>query len=470
MVEFPQHYPRPSWVEHDLDEIWRSVCGSVTIALEQNSINPKEIVAIGITNQRETTCLWKRSDGLPISRAIVWQDRRTADVCAKLKARGLEKLIHRHTGLCLDPYFSATKLQWLLKNIEGSHAKAKNGEFLFGTVDSYLVHKISGCHVTDPSNASRTLLVNIEKCVWDEDMLRLFGVPRRMLPEILPTAVEYGKTKGFLNFPDGIPITGLAGDQQAALFGQACFTRGSVKCTYGTGAFILANIGSKPIFSKQKLLTTVAWKLGDKITYGLEGSAFIAGAAVQWLRDGLQVITESKEVEALASSVPNADGVVFVPALSGMGAPHWLAQATGLVTGITRRTTKAHIARATLDGIAFQVRELLEAMNRDFGKKLSPVKVDGGASANSLLMQFQADLLGVEIVRSKIMETTALGAGLQAGLAIGYWKSLDEIQKKWRASETFHPTMKAPQRSKQILRWDLGMHAVRLLAKNAEVQ
>lgn len=465
-VEFPQHFPRPSWVEHDLDEIWHSVCLAVKIALEQNFIDPRHIIAIGITNQRETSCLWNRGNGAAFSRAIVWQDRRTADACSRLKAKGLEKTIHRRTGLCLDPYFSGTKLQWMLKNIPGAMALAKQGKLAFGTIDSYLVYRLSGNHVTDPSNASRTLLMNLYRCEWDEQMLDLFGIPRGLLPQILPTAVEYGKTRNFLNLPDGIPITGVAGDQQAALFGQACFTKGSVKCTYGTGAFMLANIGPSPIFSKHKLLTTVAWKLGDTVTYGLEGSAFIAGAAVQWLRDGLGVITKSHEIEALASSVPDSDGVTFVPALSGMGAPHWIAEATGLCTGITRRTTKAHIARAILDGIAFQVRELLEAMNKDFGRKLYAIKVDGGASANNLLMQCQADLLDVEVVRSKVMETTALGAGLQAGLGIGLWRDLEEIEKKWEASERFYPKLAPAQRKKEILRWNQGMRAVRILAKS----
>lgn len=465
-VEFPQHFPKPSWVEHDLDEIWHSVCLAVKTALEQHFVDPRHIVAIGITNQRETTCLWNRENGAALSRAIVWQDRRTADVCSRLKAKGLEKTIHRRTGLCLDPYFSATKLQWMLKNIPGAMALAKQGKLAFGTMDSYLVYRLSGNHVTDPSNASRTLLMNLYRCEWDERMLDLFGIPRDLLPRILPSAVEYGKTRNFLNLPDGIPITGVAGDQQAALFGQACFTEGSIKCTYGTGAFILANIGPTPVFSKHKLLTTVAWKLGDRVTYGLEGSAFIAGAAVQWLRDGLGVITKSHEIEALASSVPDSDGVTFVPALSGMGAPHWIAEATGLCTGITRRTTKAHIARAILDGIAFQVRELLGAMNKDFGRKLCAVKVDGGASANNLLMQFQADLLGVEVVRSKIVETTALGAGLQAGLGIGLWRDLKEIEKKWEASERFYPKISPAQRKKEILRWDQGMAAVKMLANS----
>jgi glycerol kinase len=334
----------------------------------------------------------------------------------------------------------------------------------FGTIESYLLYRMSGEHRTDVSNASRTLLMNLRQCRWDEDLLKLFGIPRAVLPEIFPSAVEYGKTRRFLDFPDGTPITGLAGDQQAALFGQACFSAGAAKCTYGTGAFILVNTGTKPIFSRNRLLTTVAWQLGDKVTYGLEGSAFIAGAAVQWLRDGLKIIAKSGDIEALAAQVPDSDGVVFVPALSGMGAPHWLPTATGLFTGITRRTTGAHFARAALDGIAFQVRELLEAMTNDFGKKISPVRVDGGASVNNLLMQFQADLLGVEVVRSQINETTALGSGLQAGLAVGFWKDLNEIGKKWRAAEKFTPRMKPSERKILLGRWEKALRAITALA------
>jgi glycerol kinase len=465
-MEFPQHFPQPSWVEHDLDEIWRSVETSVRDAMRQGGIRPADIAAIGITNQRETTCLWNRGEGArPVCRAIVWQDRRTADVCAKLKKRGLERSINRKTGLLLDPYFSATKLAWMLKNVPGAATGARSGKLAFGTIESYLLYRMSGEHRTDVSNASRTLLMNLRKCAWDDDLLKLFGIPRAVLPEILPSATEYGKTRGFLDFPDGVPITGLAGDQQAALFGQACFSAGAAKCTYGTGAFILVNTGHEPIFSRNRLLTTVAWQLGDRVTYGLEGSAFIAGAAVQWLRDGLKAIPSSGEIETLAAEVPDSDGVTFVPALSGMGAPHWLATATGLITGITRRTTRAHIARATLDGIAFQVRELLAAMTSDFGKKITPVRVDGGASVNNLLMQFQADLLGVDVVRSQISETTALGSGLQAGLAIGFWKSLDEIQRKWKSAGTLRPSMKPADRKKLIERWDKAVRAVAQLSR-----
>jgi glycerol kinase len=464
-VEFPQHFPKPSWVEHDLEEIWASVRDAVNGALSQARCTPGWIAAIGITNQRETTCLWRREPNAPpLGRAIVWQDRRTSDVCEKLKKRGLEKSVNRKTGLLLDPYFSATKLQWMLKNVSGASAAAKAGKLAFGTIDSYLLYRMSGAHATDVTNASRTLLMDLKTQKWDDDLLKLFGVPKSVLPEILPSAVEYGRTKGFLDFADGTPITGIAGDQQAALFGQACFQKGSAKCTYGTGAFILMNTGEKPVFSKHRLLTTIAWKLGNKTTYGLEGSAFIAGAAVQWLRDGLGLISKSAEVEALAASVPDSGGVVMVPALSGLGAPYWWPNATGIMTGITRGTTKAHVARATLEGMAFQVSELLEAMGKDGGKRPAPIKVDGGASANDLLMQFQADLMGVKVVRSQILETTALGSGIQAGLAVGYWKNLDEVAKKWKAAKSFEPSMKAPDRAKAMERWRRALKAVQILS------
>lgn len=463
-VEFPQHFPKPSWVEHDLEEIWKSVCDAVTQVFAASDARPTEVAAIGITNQRETTCVWRREPSASaVHRAIVWQDRRTADRCTALKKQGKEKVVHRKTGLLLDPYFSGTKLEWILKNVPEAPRLAREGKLAFGTVESYLLYRMTGSHFTDVSNASRTLLMDIGKCCWDDDMLKLFRVPRSVLPEILPSSIEYGKTKGFLQIPDGTPVTGLAGDQQAALFGQACFSKGAVKCTYGTGAFVLVNTGTKPVFSKHRLLTTVAWQRGEKVTYGIEGSAFIAGAAVQWLRDGLKMFPKSSDVEALAASVPDSDGVLFVPALSGLGAPHWFAKATGLITGLTRRSTKAHVARATLDGIAYQVAELVEAMGKDCGKKLSPMKVDGGASENDLLMQFQADLLGVEVIRSRIVETTALGAGLQAGLAIGFWKDEQEIEKKWEAAKSFDPKIATASRKALRAHWEKAVAAVGVL-------
>jgi len=465
--EFPQHFPQASWVEHDLDEIWTSVTNSIRRVLEVSSLDPKSIAAIGITNQRETTCLWHRDENAtPVGKAIVWQDRRTADLCRQLKKRGLEKKITRKTGLLLDPYFSGTKLSWMLKNIPGVQALATKGAIAFGTIDSYLLYRMSGEHKTEPSNACRTMLMNLKKLNWDDEMLKIFKIPKTILPEIHPSSVEYGKTRNVPHLPDGIPITGMAGDQQAALFGQACFKKGSAKSTYGTGAFVLANVGSEPIYSKHRLLSSVAWQIGKKPTYCLEGSAFIAGAAVQWLRDNLKLVPNSPAIESLARSVEDSDGVTFVPALAGMGAPHWLAGATGMITGITRRTSSGHLALATLEGIAFQVWELLEAMNKDFKKKIHPLKVDGGASANDLLMQFQADLLGVDVVRSKIVETTALGSGLQAGLAVGIWSSLDDIEKAWKAAETFEPKMKSAESKKHKNRWSRAMKAVKLLSSS----
>lgn len=464
-VEFPQHFPEPSWVEHDLDEIWQSVLTSVKRVFEESRISPQEIAAVGITNQRETTCLWHRENGKPYCKAIVWQDRRTFPQCEALKKKGWEKEINKKTGLLLDPYFSGTKISWILKEDPNALRLSKAGKLAFGTIESFLLFRMSGEHKTDVTNASRTLLMNLKTCEWDEDLLKLFKVPRSILPKICPSAVLYGKTKGFSILPDGVPITGMIGDQQAALFGQACFSKGSAKSTYGTGAFVLLNTGEKPIFSKHRLLTTVAWQLGNKVTYGLEGSSFIAGAAVQWIRDGLKLVSKSSEIEALAETVPDSDGVVFVPALSGMGAPHWLATATGMLTGITRRTQKGNIARAALDGIAFQVAELVEAMEKDFDRKITPLKVDGGASANDLLMQIQANFLGIKVVRSEISETTALGAGLQAGLGVGFWKDCAEIEKKWKSSKSFEAKISSVQRKKEMDRWHKTMKAVKLLSQ-----
>ncbi len=460
-VEFPQHFPEPGHVEHDLNEIWNSVGVAVRQAITHSNVRSSEIAAIGITNQRETTCLWHRdAHATPLCRAIVWQDRRTHKECEKLKSRKLGNWINKKTGLLLDPYFSATKLAWMLKNVSGARVLASDGKIAFGTIDSYLLFRMSGQHRTDVSNASRTLLMNLKSCKWDDDLLKLFKVPRSILPEIFPSAVEYGKTKRFLDFPDGIPITGIAGDQQAALFGQACFTKGSAKCTYGTGAFAMLNTGKNPVFSKNQMVTTVGWKLGGEVTYALEGSAFIAGAAVQWLRDGLGILNSSAQIESLARSVPDSGGVTFVPALSGLGAPHWIPTATGMISGITRGTTKAHIARATLEGIGFQVAELLSAMAKDYGSQPSLLKVDGGASANDLLMQFQADLLNTEVIRSEVAETTALGAGLQAGLAIGFWKDLNDVAKRWRSARSFEPKIKSGERKRLVGNWAKVVQAV----------
>lgn len=462
--DFTQHFPKPAWVEHDLNEIWSSVCQAASDAIRAANISSDSIMGIGITNQRETTCAWD-FHGLPLSRAIVWQDRRTAVECDRIKVKGLEKLVTRKTGLLMDPYFSATKMKWLLGNVGGLRGKISRHKAKLGTIDSFLLYRMTqGVHATDVTNASRTLLMNLKTCQWDDELLSLFSIPEKALPKILPSCVEYGKTKGFLSIPDGTPITGIAGDQQAALFGQACFKTGDAKCTYGTGAFALVNTGTRPVFSRHRMLTTVAWKIGNKTTYGLEGSAFIAGAAVQWLRDGLGIIESSEAIEALAASVLDSDGVVFVPALSGIGAPHWLTGARGLITGVTRGTTRAHLARATLDGIAYQVNELIEAMGKDLGRRVGALKVDGGASANTLLMQFQADLLQTRIIRSQVQETTGFGAGLMAGIGCGLWQGVDEVSEKWRAAREFTPKMDSKTRREHIDRWNRAIKAVRTLA------
>lgn len=467
--EFPQHFPKAAWVEHDLEEIWKTVETTTKECIAKAGISPTSIAAIGITNQRETTCLWHREpDAKPLCRAIVWQDRRTADACAKLRSQGKERWIRSKTGLVLDPYFSATKLGWMLANIPQAKSLAHSGKIAFGTIDSYLLYRLSGAHATDPSNACRTLLMNLKTLDWDEELLKLFKIPKSLLPKILPSAVEYGKTRRLSFLPEGIPITGLAGDQQAALFGQAAFEKGSAKSTYGTGAFVLANIGNRPLISKHGLLTSVAWQFDKSPTYCLEGSAFIAGAAVQWLRDGLQILHASSEIEALASDVQDSDGVVFVPALAGLGAPHWVSGARGLLSGLTRRTSRAHIARAALEGIAFQVKDLVEAMQKDLGKKISVLKVDGGASENNLLMQIQADLLNIPVVRSRVIETTALGAGLLAGLGVGLWSDLEQIRKLWDSDRTFGPKMSAASRRSEMKRWGTAVRASIQIAKSGE--
>ncbi|MBM4319229.1 MAG: glycerol kinase GlpK [Deltaproteobacteria bacterium] len=453
--EYPQIYPRPGWVEHDPAAIWGSVLAALGEALAAAGIAGSQIVAIGITNQRETTLLWDRRTGEPLHNAIVWQDRRTAEHCAALKAAGREELFRRRTGLVLDPYFSGTKLRWLLDHVDGARPRAERGELCFGTVDSYLVYRLTGKkqHVTDPSNASRTLLLDIGQCAWDGELAELLGVPLAVLPELRSSAEVYGRTHDVPGLRDGIPIAGMAGDQQAALFGQACFSPGDAKCTYGTGAFVLQNIGGEPVPSRHRLLTTVAWKLGDEVTYALEGSAFIAGAAVQWLRDGLGLFRSSAEIEALASSVPDAGGVIFVPALVGLGAPHWRAEARGLVCGITRGTTAAHLARATLEGIAFSVYELLEAMQDDAGTRLSLLRVDGGAAANDLLMGFQADLLGTAISRPRHLETTAMGAAFLAGLGVGFWSDKAEVAAAWEEERRFLPRLDEAEVGRLVAAW-----------------
>src|ERR1043166_1424991 len=441
--EFRQIFPEPGWVEHDPREIWATQSNVAAEALGKARLRPDDIAAIGITNQRETTVVWDRATGAPVCNAIVWQDRRTAAVCDKLKARGLASMIRRKTGLVVDAYFSGTKLQWILNNIPDAKAKARRGELAFGTVDSWLVWNLTSgrVHITDPSNASRTMLFNIHTNEWDAELLKLFGVPRSMLPEVRSSSEVYGETN---LFGGAIPIAGIAGDQQAALFGQVCTKPGMVKNTYGTGCFMLMNTGTKPIASRNNLLTTVAWRIGNRTEYALEGSIFIAGAVVQWLRDGLGIIKSSSEVEALAAQVTDPEGVYLVPAFAGLGAPHWDQYARGLVAGVTRGTTAAHIARAALEGIAFQVADVLRAMQADAKIKLKELRVDGGASANNLLMQFQSNLLGVPVVRPKVTETTALGAAYLAGLAVGFWKDQKQIAAQWQVDRRFTPAMKPP--------------------------
>src|ERR1041385_4945816 len=450
--EFRQIFPKPGWVEHDANEIWATQLHTAKEAITKAGVTAGDIAAIGITNQRETTVVWDRETGAPMHHAIVWQDRRTAAACDRLKARGLTPLIKRKTGLVVDAYFSGTKLEWILRNVSGARAKAKAGTLAFGTVDSWLVWNLTGgrVHVTDPSNASRTMLFNLRTGDWDAELLKLFGVPRAVLPEVRSSSEIYGETT---LFGGTLPIAGIAGDQQAALFGQACTQPGMVKNTFGTGCFMLMNTGTKPVPSKNNLLTTVAWRVGDRTEYALEGSIFIAGAVVQWLRDGLGIIKSSSEVEALAAQVTDPEGVYLVPAFAGLGAPHWDQYARGLVAGVTRGTTAAHIARAALEGIAFQVADVLRAMQADAKIKLKELRVDGGASANNLLMQFQSNLLGVPVVRPKVTETTALGAAYLAGLAVGFWKDQKQIAAQWQVDRRFTPAMKSADRQKLERGW-----------------
>jgi len=453
--EYPQIYPRPGWVEHNPEAIWSSVEATIAGAISKAGIDPGSIAGIGITNQRETTTVWRRSDSAPVHNSIVWQCRRTADFCTELKEQGLEPLFRERTGLVLDPYFSGTKVRWVLDNVDGARAAAEAGDLAFGTIDSFLVWRLSGgkAHVTDVSNASRTLLMDLRTLAWDEELCGHLGVPMTLLPQIRSCSEVYGRTRGVAGLPDGIPIAGMAGDQQAALFGQVCFRPGEAKCTFGTGAFLLMNTGDRPVPSKHGLLTTVAWQIGDEVDYALEGSAFIAGAAVQWLRDGLGIIQSAPEIEALAATVPDSGGVTFVPALTGLGAPHWNAGARGIISGLDRGVTRAHIARATLEGIALQNADILKAMQADSGVTLTALKVDGGAAANNLLMQFQADVLAVPIVRPQMLETTALGAGLLAGLATGVWSSKDEAASAWKVDRRFTPDMGDVERTAHLQRW-----------------
>ena len=442
--EFRQIFPKSGWVEHDPHEIWSSQASVIAEAITMMDINGLNIAGIGITNQRETTIVWDSETEEPIYNAIVWQDRRTSDYCNELKSRGLTDMIRQKTGLIIDAYFSATKIKWILDHVPGARERAEKGKLLFGTVDTWLIWRLTRgeVHVTDVSNASRTMLFNINTLEWDQELLDLFDIPRSMMPEVKSSSEVYGHTKTTI-FAHKVPIAGIAGDQQAALFGQMCTEPGMVKNTYGTGCFLLMNSGEKPILSKNNLITTIAWKIGDKVNYALEGSIFVGGSVVQWLRDGLGIIQSSSEVEELASRVPDTNGVYFVPALTGLGAPWWDQYARGTIVGISRGTTTAHIARAALEGIAYQTMDITNAMSLDAGIPLKALKVDGGASRNNLLMQFQADILGTQVIRPQVVETTALGAAYLAGLAVGYWSSIDDIRKQWQVDRVFEPSWEA---------------------------
>ena len=453
--EFRQIFPRSGWVEHDPHEIWSSQASVIAEAITTLDINGLNIAGIGITNQRETTIVWDSDTEEPIYNAIVWQDRRTSDYCDKLKSEGVTEMIRRKTGLIIDAYFSATKIKWILDNVPGASERANKGKLLFGTVDTWLIWRLTRgeVHVTDVSNASRTMLFNINTLQWDDELLKMFDIPRSMMPEVRSSSEIYGHTKTTI-FAHKVPIAGIAGDQQAALFGQMCIEPGMVKNTYGTGCFLLMNSGDKPIISQNNLITTVAWKIGDKVNYALEGSIFVGGSVVQWLRDGLGVIKSSSEVEELASRVPDTNGVYFVPALTGLGAPWWDQYARGTIVGISRGTNTAHIARAALEGIAFQTMDITAAMSRDAGLPLRELKVDGGASRNNLLMQFQADILGTRVIRPRVVETTALGAAYLAGLAVGYWSSVEQIRKQWHVDRIFEPTWDETAISKARDGWE----------------
>ena len=465
--EFKQIFPHPGWVEHDAEEIWSTQFGTMAEAVAKANIVMKQIAGIGITNQRETTVVWERSSGKPVYNAIVWQDRRTSAYCDELKAAGHAKAIQQKTGLIIDAYFSATKLKWILDNVTGARTKAENGELAFGTIDTWLAWKLSAgeLHVTDVSNASRTMLLNIHSCSWDDELLKLFNIPKSLLPEVKPSSKIYGVTGNIV--PDSrIPIAGIAGDQQAALFGQLCTQPGMVKNTYGTGCFMLMNTGEKAITSNNNLLTTIAWKIDEKVEYALEGSVFIAGAVVQWLRDELKIIRTSKDIEALANLVKDTGGVYMVPAFAGLGAPHWNQDARGTIFGLTRGSSNAHLARAALDSIAYQTYDVLKAMEADSGIHIKELRVDGGATVNNQLMQFQSDILNCKVVRPKITETTALGAAYLAGLAVGYWKNIDDIREQWQVDTSFSPSMKDGKRTELLNGWQRAVKATIAWADN----
>ncbi len=465
--EFKQYYPQPGWVEHDPEEIWQTQLATAKAALAQAKVHAQDLAAIGITNQRETTIMWDRQTGKPVHAAIVWQDRRTAAICEEIRRQPWSTLIPERTGLVADPYFSGTKIKWLLDHVADLRRRAQAGEIAFGTVDSWLLWKLTGgkVHATDCSNAARTLLFNIHKLEWDRDLLAALDIPDSILPEVRASSDQFGLTAPEV-FGAGIPITGIAGDQQAALFGQACFKSGMLKNTYGTGCFMVMNTGAVPRASRNGLLTTIAWKIGnEKPQYALEGSVFIAGAVVQWLRDELGLIKTSAEIEGLAAHVSDNGGVYFVPAFVGLGSPYWDAAARGTIAGLTRGANRGHLARAALEAITYQSRDLAEAMRQDFGEELSELRVDGGAVVNNLLMQFQADILNIPVVRPHMTETTALGAAYLAGLALGYWKDLDEITARWQEEKRFHPAMAADERARLYRDWQKAVRCARAWAE-----
>lgn len=463
--EFTQIFPQPGWVEHDATEIWSTQLGVAAEAISQAGLSVKEIAAIGITNQRETTVVWDKKTGIPIYNAIVWQDRRTATFCDQLKQQGYLQPIQRKTGLIIDAYFSATKLKWILDNVSGARDKAAKGELCFGTIDTWLLWKLTNgdVHATDVSNASRTMLYNIHELKWDEELLELMDIPVNILPEVRSSSEVYGHTQNILT-AENIPIAGIAGDQQAALFGQMCTQPGMVKNTYGTGCFMLMNTGEQPVISTNNLLTTIAWQINGKTNYALEGSVFIAGAVVQWLRDGLQIIRSSSEIESLAQQVESTDGVYLVPAFAGLGAPYWNQHARGTMVGITRGTTAAHFARAALESIAFQTMDVVNAMQHDAGITVKELRVDGGATANNFLMQFQSDLLNTKVIRPQVTETTALGAAYLAGLAIGYWENMEAIQEQWQVDKIFTPAIDDTKRQSSSKEWHRAIKAAQVWA------
>ena len=469
-AEFTQHYPKPGWVEHDASEIWDGVLQVIEKALEDSGVSPDNLAAIGITNQRETVVMWDRETGEPVNNAIVWQDRRGASICSELVEQGYEKMVRDKAGLTVDAYFSGSKVKWMLDNVEGLRERASNGEIAFGTIDSWLIYKLTGGreHITDYTNASRTMLYNIFELKWDDELLEMLDVPREILPEVKPSSFVYGNTDPDVLFGTEVPIAGIAGDQQAALFGEVAYERGQAKNTYGTGSFALMNTGSEGITSEGDLLTTIAWGLGDEpVEYALEGAIFITGAAVQWLRDGLGIIQDASETEELARSLDSNDDVYFVPALVGLGAPHWDSYARGTVVGITRGTTKAHLARAALESMCYQTRDVVESMEKDSGIDIPGFKADGGAAANKWMMQFQADILGIPVEVPETLETTALGAAYLAGLATGFWQSREDLQSRWRLRRRYEPKMGEEERERLYARWKEALERSRDWAQEA---